>query len=160
MFATRPAAKIIARDKNFRLAISWLVENESRIFAAVVLVSLFGKQPLAETRALDCLQILLRNDHVGIDIDDLQRGGDPFECRELVHSAVPVRGHVPRDGVLYPDCLVPQSLKMGRWQPDKCYATDASIASISSSDNPKWWPISWTRTCVTICPSVSSFSAQ
>ena len=36
----------------------------------------------------------------------------------------------------------------------------ASIASMSSSEKPKWWPISCTSTWVTTAPSVSSCSAQ
>ena len=36
----------------------------------------------------------------------------------------------------------------------------ASSAAMSSSERPKWWPISCTRTCTTIAPSVSSCSAQ
>src|SRR5262249_9366266 len=39
-------------------------------------------------------------------------------------------------------------------------STDASIASMSASERPKWWPISCTSTCSTIAPSVSSCSAQ
>src|SRR5205085_1466084 len=35
-----------------------------------------------------------------------------------------------------------------------------SIASMSASDIPKWWPISCTSTWVMISPSVSSCSAQ
>ena len=36
----------------------------------------------------------------------------------------------------------------------------ASIASMSASDRPKWWPISCTSTWVTMAPSVSSCAAQ
>src|SRR5215208_429827 len=35
-----------------------------------------------------------------------------------------------------------------------------SMASMSSSDRPKWWPISCTSTCVMIKPKLSSCSAQ
>jgi hypothetical protein len=48
---------------------------------------------------------------------------------------------------------------LGRPQPPTC-STLSSIRSISSSDRPKWWPISWISTWVMISPSVSSFSAQ
>src|SRR5882724_12988112 len=40
------------------------------------------------------------------------------------------------------------------------HTTLASSASMSSSDSPKWWPISCTSTWVMIAPSVSSCSAQ
>ena len=43
--------------------------------------------------------------------------------------------------------------------PFACSAA-SSIASMSASDRPKWWPISCTSTCWTIAPSVSSCSAQ
>src|SRR6476469_516055 len=35
-----------------------------------------------------------------------------------------------------------------------------SIRIMSSSERPKWWPISCTSTCVMMAPSVSSCSAQ
>src|SRR5207247_4649829 len=72
VFAARTAAEIVARDQNFGVAVGRLVEDEIRVLAAVVLVALFRKQPLAEAGALDGLQILLRADHVSVDIDDLQ----------------------------------------------------------------------------------------
>ena len=40
------------------------------------------------------------------------------------------------------------------------YSASSSSFSMSSSDRPKWWPISWISTWVTMSPSVSSFSAQ
>ena len=39
-------------------------------------------------------------------------------------------------------------------------SASASRCSMSSSDSPKWWPISWIRTWLTIVPSDSSCSAQ
>ena len=39
-------------------------------------------------------------------------------------------------------------------------AAASSIAAMSASDRPKWWPISCTSTCWTIAPRVSSCSAQ
>src|SRR6516165_20885 len=43
--------------------------------------------------------------------------------------------------------------------PFDCSAV-CSIAAISASDKPKWWPISCTSTCLMMAPSVSSCSAQ
>ena len=40
------------------------------------------------------------------------------------------------------------------------YSACASIASMSSSDRPKWWPISWTNTWAMTAPSASSWSLQ
>jgi hypothetical protein len=70
------------------VAIGRLVEDEIRVLAAVVLVALFREQPLAEAGALDGFQILLGDDHVGIDIDDLQRCRDTFQRGELVHDLI------------------------------------------------------------------------
>ena len=85
MLAARAAAEIVAGDQHLGVAIGRLVEDEVRIFAAVVLVALLREQALAEAGALDGLQILLRDDHVGVDIDDLQRRRDAFQRGELVH---------------------------------------------------------------------------
>ena len=87
VFAARTAAKIIAGDQNFGVAIGRLVEDEIRVLAAVVLVALFREQPLAKAGALDGFEILLGDDHVGIDIDDLQRRRDAFQRGELVHRS-------------------------------------------------------------------------
>src|SRR6185312_3476069 len=82
----RAAPEIVTGNKDLGLAISRLVEHEFRIFAAVVFVAAFGEQTLAETGALDGLQILLWDHHVGIDIDDVQWGGNAFEPGELFHG--------------------------------------------------------------------------
>jgi len=87
VFAARTAAEIVARDQNFGVAIGRLVENEIRVLAAVIVVALFREQPLAKAGALDGFEILLGDDHVGIDIDDLQRRRDAFQRGELVHRS-------------------------------------------------------------------------
>src|SRR5207253_10353276 len=46
------------------------------------------EQALAKARALDGLQVLLRDDHVGIDVDDLQWRRDPIQRGEFVHVTV------------------------------------------------------------------------
>ncbi len=51
-------------------------------------------------------------------------------------------------------CMVPCPCS-GRAQPAAC-----SMASMSSSEKPKWWPTSWIMTWVTIEPRLSSCSAQ
>src|SRR5262249_30098918 len=78
--------EIIAGDQDLGLAVSRLVEHEIRILAAVVAIALLGEQTLAEPGALGRLQVLFGDDHVGIDIDHLQRRGDAFEHGELFHS--------------------------------------------------------------------------
>jgi len=42
----------------------------------------------AETGPLDRLQELFRDDHIGVDIDHIQRGGDASQRGELIHGAV------------------------------------------------------------------------
>ena len=71
MLARGAAAEIVAGDQNLRLAIGRLVEHEIGVLAAV--------------GALDRLQILLGDDHVGVDVDHLQRRSDAFEHGELFH---------------------------------------------------------------------------
>src|SRR5579883_947794 len=66
-----------------------LVEHEIRVFAAVVAIALLGEQAFAKTGALDGLEVLLGDDHVGIDIDHLQGSGNAFQHRELVHGSLP-----------------------------------------------------------------------
>ena len=72
-------------EQDFGLAIGRLVEHEIRVLAAVILVALLREKPLAEAGALDGLQVLLGDDHVGVDIDDLQGRRDAFQLGELFH---------------------------------------------------------------------------
>src|SRR5579872_783547 len=65
MLAARAAAEVIAGNKYLGVAIGRLVENEIRVLAAVVVVTPFREKSLAKAGALDGLQILLGNDHVG-----------------------------------------------------------------------------------------------
>ena len=76
VLARRAAAEIVAGDEDLGVAVGRLVEHEIRVLRAVVAVAHLGEQPLAEAGPLDRLQILLRDDHVGVDIDDRQRRRD------------------------------------------------------------------------------------
>src|SRR5205823_2703847 len=151
---------------NLRLAVGRLVEHEIRILAAVGVVAHLGEQALAEPGALDGLEILLGDDAVGVDVDHLQRRGDAFEHGELFHggscgswghafsaNVCRAEGHC-RSGTGPP--AYPRAAGRARGR----YATSASIAAMSSSERPKWWPISCSSTWVTILPRVSSCSAQ
>ena len=112
VFAARPQPKFRPRPENPGVAVGGLVEDEIRVLAAVVLVALFGEQSLAEPGALDGLEILLRDDHVGIDIDDLQRRCDAFQRGELVHRSYFSVGFDRRiygNSVVYRECW--QALK-------------------------------------------------
>src|SRR5208282_3714282 len=85
VLARRAAAEIAASDQDLCLAISRLVEHKIGVLAAVVAVALFGEQSLAKPGALDGFQILLGDDHVGVDVDHLQRRRDALEHGEFFH---------------------------------------------------------------------------
>ncbi len=86
MFARRAAAEIIARHDDLRGAISWLVEHEIRVFRAVLIETHFRKQARAQTGARNGLQVLLGDNHVRVDVHDVERRGDAGERGELVHE--------------------------------------------------------------------------
>ena len=85
MFARGAATEIIFRDKYFGFAIGRLVQDELGIFGSILLVAEFGEKPAAQTGALDCFQILFRDDHVGIDIADVERRRDTGKGCEFFH---------------------------------------------------------------------------
>src|SRR3984893_16274090 len=85
MLARGAATEIIFRDKNFGFAIGRLVEDELGIFGSIFLVAEFGEKPAAQAGALDCFQILFWDDHVGIDIGDVERRRDTGEGCEFFH---------------------------------------------------------------------------
>jgi hypothetical protein len=89
VLARRAAAEIVAGDQDFGFAVGGLVEHEIRVLAAVVAIALLGEQAGAQPGALDGFEILLGDDHVGVDIDHLQRRCDAFERGELVHRTGP-----------------------------------------------------------------------
>src|SRR5262245_27713406 len=151
------ATEIIVGDQNSGLAIGGLVEHEVRVLAAVVAITLLREQALTQPRALDGLEILLGDDHVGIDVDHLQRRRDAFELGECVHERSRSQSEL--------FCLMTRLVlcQVQRRVPGALLATQptlASIAAMSSSERPKWWPISCTRTWVMIAPKASSCSAQ
>src|SRR3984893_11347334 len=85
MFARRAATEIIFRDKYFGFAIGRLVQDEFGIFGSILLVAEFGKKPAAQAGPLDCFQILFGDDHVGIDIADVERRRDTGKGCEFFH---------------------------------------------------------------------------
>ena len=86
VFPRGTAAEIVAGDQDLGFAIGRLVEDEIRVFGAVVEIALLGEQALGQPGTLDRLEILLGDDHVGVDIDDPQGGGDAFQMIELFHA--------------------------------------------------------------------------
>ena len=89
VLARGAAAEIVVGDHDLGLAIGRLVEHEVRVLAAVVLVAHLGEQALGQPGALERLEVLLGDDHVGVDIDDPQRRGDAFSLSNLSISASP-----------------------------------------------------------------------
>src|SRR5262245_41717308 len=108
MFARGAASEIVAGDQNPGFTISRLVEHELLVLGAVSIEALLRKQPLAETGALDGLEVLLGDDHVGVDIDHTQGRRDAFEPGEFFHRwstetprgapAAPSHGGLPQKG--------------------------------------------------------------
>ena len=57
-------------------------------FVAIAVEAHLVEQVFAEACALDGLEKLLGNDHVGIDVDLIHRRGDAGQCAELFHRFV------------------------------------------------------------------------
>jgi hypothetical protein len=76
----------VAGNQDLRLAVGRLVEHEVRIFRTVVAVAHFGEKPGAKSGAFDRLQVILGDDHVGVDIDDRQGCCDARELGEFFHG--------------------------------------------------------------------------
>jgi hypothetical protein len=84
----RAAAEIVARHQDLRIPIGGPFEDEVRVLGAVLVQAHLGEEAFLQARALDRLQILLRDDHVGVDIHDRQRGGDAGKGGEGLHGAI------------------------------------------------------------------------
>ena len=86
VLARGAAAEIVARDDDLRLAIGRLVQHEIGVLRAVLVVAHLREEAGAEPGPLDRLEVLLRDDHVGVDIGDLERCGDAGERGEGLHG--------------------------------------------------------------------------
>ena len=64
-----PAAEVFPGDQDLRLAVSRLVEHEIRLLAAVLVIADFREQRFAQTRADNGLEVVLRDDLIGVDVD-------------------------------------------------------------------------------------------
>mmetsp|Transcript_21030 Transcript_21030/g.62929 ORF Transcript_21030/g.62929 Transcript_21030/m.62929 type:complete len:464 (-) Transcript_21030:754-2145(-) len=82
MLARRPAPKVVARDEDRRVPVALLVEHKVGTLAAVVEIAEAMKSSGAEAAALDGLQELLGDDHVGVNILDGQLCGHALQARE------------------------------------------------------------------------------
>src|SRR5262245_3687583 len=73
-------AKVLAREQDLRALVTRLVEHELGVLAPR------GEAGVAEPGALDRLQVLLRNDLVGVDVRAVERHDEGFQDGELVHQ--------------------------------------------------------------------------
>jgi hypothetical protein len=85
VLARGAAAEILARDQDLRFGIGLPVQHEVGERCALLVIAKLGEQALAEPGALDGLEVLLGDDHVGIDIDHGQVGRDPGQRGEFFH---------------------------------------------------------------------------
>jgi hypothetical protein len=77
------AAEILPCDQDRRLGVRLPVQHEVGQRRALLVIAKLGEQALAEPGALDGLEVLLGDDHVGIDIDHGQMSGDPGQRGEF-----------------------------------------------------------------------------
>ena len=85
VLARAAAAEVLTRDDDLGLAVGGLVQDEVRVLGAVLIITHFLEQVLAQASAVDCFQELLGDDHVGIDIDQRHGRRDPGQRGEVVH---------------------------------------------------------------------------
>ncbi|MNL50798.1 hypothetical protein D3C87_1738420 [compost metagenome] len=89
MLTRGAAAEVVAGDQDLGVLVGGLVEHEVRVDRAVLVVARFCEKSGAEAGALDRLQVILRNDHVRVDVDDGEGGGDTGELDEFFHNFRP-----------------------------------------------------------------------
>ena len=79
------ATAVGAGHQNFRIACFRLVEHKIGFFRAVVVVAPVGKQCAAESDTLDRLQVLFRNQRIGVDVRPVDARDNPGICFEFIH---------------------------------------------------------------------------
>src|SRR6266851_616504 len=85
MLAARAAAEIGPGDDDLGVLVGRLVEDEI-LLLAVRRPAHFVEEAFLQAGALDGLQEVLGDDHVGVDIDHRQRCGDAAQRREFFHG--------------------------------------------------------------------------
>ena len=87
MLPAGATAEIIAGDEHRGVAVGRLVENEAwHFFTGGFVVAHFIEEIDAKPGAFDGFEKLFGDDHVGVDIDHVQRGSDAFEFGEWFHD--------------------------------------------------------------------------
>src|SRR5260370_35104396 len=85
MLATRPATEIIRADQALGIAVWRLVEDAIRVLGPVRAKADLLEKPLREPGPLDRLQTARREDLVGSEVADRQRGRSPCHLSEFLH---------------------------------------------------------------------------
>ena len=83
----RPATKIVTGDQNGGVAVRLVVQHEIRAFDALLVVTHFVKRRDSEAGALDRLQELLGDDHIGVDVLKFHGRGYTLQGGKLGHAA-------------------------------------------------------------------------
>ena len=89
VLAGRAATEIIAGDQHFGFAVGGFIQHEIRVLGPIIVVAHLGKERDAEASTLDGFEILLGDNHVGVDIDLRQRRGNAVEFVEFFHDLGP-----------------------------------------------------------------------
>lgn len=88
MFAGRAASEIPASKKNRSAFVSWQIQFEGWIGAAIFMKAPVEKQELSKTTPFDSLEELFRDDLVRIDIRSIHRRHDSSVFCEGFHRGV------------------------------------------------------------------------
>jgi glycosyltransferase involved in cell wall biosynthesis len=86
VLARGAAAEILSHDQDLRLRVGRLVQHEIGARLARLVIAELGEEPVAQPGALDGLEVLLGDDHVGVDIDHRQVRGNGGERGEFLHG--------------------------------------------------------------------------
>src|SRR5450755_1257570 len=86
----RSAAEILAGNQHRRRPEMFVVEDEVFAITAIGMIAPVEKQELPESRALDTLEMLLRDDLVSIDVFPIQRRHHSTMLANRFHRLVPV----------------------------------------------------------------------
>ncbi len=89
MLTRRATAEIVPGHENLCIAILRLVQHKVRNLLAFLGVTHFIKQVFAKPRPLNGFEELLWNNHVRVDIQDRQGGGNAIYFFKLFHHCSP-----------------------------------------------------------------------
>ena len=112
VLARRAAAEVLAGDEDLSpCGRPGLFSTKSATSLPSCVVAHLVEQVLAEPGALDGLQELLGDDHVGVDVDQRQRRRHPGQLGELVHGDGPSANSTPKPCPKYRSSVRGQPLR-------------------------------------------------